>query len=641
MKKYYDFLILLIITLLFYLPIFKDPSIILERNNDLTGFFWPLFYFVKSQILENHTLPLWNNLFLSGTPLVSDPQSPLFYPPNIIFLFLPIGTAFIVSFLLHSFIGGIGIYLTAKYGFRFSKSTSLFTAIIYITSPKLASYLESGHFGLVASFAWLPFVILATLLLTRQPKLRWAIVLSISLAAIFYTHTITFTLTTIGAWLFFMAALLFLNVKHRVRSVWFFTSGQILAFGLSAVALLPQLTWAPHTTRFLLLTARDTYPQWSGVREFFNAIVFPWLPNFTNLWQLDSEKWITLGFLLTSLAIWGLLKIKRKLQIFLTILLTIILLISLNNSSPIYQLLIKMDWFALMRVATRVWFIPVLATIFLAGWGYENLAKKLNSGLLKVIAILIVIELVGLSWARLLKPVQIPQLAPQEIYQFLKQDQSRFRVFCINFCLSQKEAAQNNLQLLEGYNTLIQTNYYKHAWQLMGSYWNYYTLSLPPVGAYLFQELQPDSHSLSEYNVKYVISSHRLNDKNFVLKQKLENYLVYQNQTVLPRAYFLDDHQKPSQEAPILKFSPNFIRVDTTPHNNSRVVLAEVYSLGWQAYLNGQEKTTVQETPNSLRLVDIKPNTKFIDFQYQPPGFQLGALITLVTILFLIFLVFK
>lgn len=120
-------LILIVISSLFYLPIIINPSILLARGNDLTIFFWPMIYFVKNIILTNHQLPLWNNLFFSGTPLLPDPQAPIFYLPNIIFLlFKNIDTGFFVSTYIHILVSSIGMYLLGRYGFKFSKKSHFF-----------------------------------------------------------------------------------------------------------------------------------------------------------------------------------------------------------------------------------------------------------------------------------------------------------------------------------------------------------------------------------------------------------------------------------------------------------------------------------------------------------------------------------
>ena len=71
-----------------------------------------------------------------------------------------------------------------------------------------------------------------------------------------------------------------------------------------------------------------------------------------------------------------------------------------------------------------------------------------------------------------------------------------------------------------------------------------------------------------------------------------------------------------------------------------QVVLAEVYSPGWRAYLNGTEEVSIQETPIAQRAVDIKHGTRFIVFKYNPKSYEAGKIITISTIAALIFLLF-
>src|SRR3990167_3712153 len=93
---------ILLVTTFVYLPFLSNPALLLARDNDLTEFFWPLIYYIKTNILDYAQIPYWNNLFFSGTPLLPDPQNPTWYFPNMIFLLLPIDTAFFITFISHS-----------------------------------------------------------------------------------------------------------------------------------------------------------------------------------------------------------------------------------------------------------------------------------------------------------------------------------------------------------------------------------------------------------------------------------------------------------------------------------------------------------------------------------------------------------
>lgn len=625
---------LLLAVTLVYLPIFVNPDLLLARGNDLQEFFWPIYYFVKNQILNNHTLPLWNNLFLSGTPLLPDPQAPLFYLPNIIFLFLPIGVGFIVSSFLHTLFGGIGAYLLARSGLRLSKNASLFAAILYIITPRLAGFLEAGHFGLMAASAWLPFVFLATIKLARPSdqgfniKGKWSVLLAISLDGLFYTHPTTFIPAAIlSSTVFGLILLLSKPKKTLFASCRYFFLGGILTFGLVAISLLPQLEWLPETSRFVLANDRQVWPIWQSVGEFLGAIFAPWAQGKQAMLDLDSEKWLVLGIFPSILAILGFLKTRKWVKVSLLISVMTTAVLALNNTSPFYPLLLNQDWYVFGRVSTRIWFVAILITVYLASYGYQILEKKEKTkSLAKIIAFLAIVELLTISWMRISKPIpDTSRFATREVYEFLAKDKERFRVFCVNRCLSQKEAAKYGLELIEGYSTLQQMNYYRHAWQLTGTYWNYYTLAIPPIGSYKFEKLQPDAKSLGEYNTKYVISPHQLDDANFELQETIESYLIYQNKLVKPRA-----------EVPISIYMPNHIRVDTSNYQLKNLVLSEVYSPGWKAYLNGEEEVSVQETPIAQRLVDIKPDTKFVDLKYQPESYKWGKMITFVTITLLL-----
>ena len=605
--------IITIVCLVYYLPILINPTILLGRSNDLTEFFWPIYYFVKEQILINHQLPLWNNLILSGTPLLPDPQTPFFYVPNIIFLFLPIGTGFIFSSFFHTLFGGIGAYLVSSKGFNLKKASSIFAGIIYILSPKLVGYLEAGHLGLVTSWAWLPWVVLFGILLIKSPKIIWSILLAISLSSIFYTHTTTFVYT-LGV--FSVLFILSLFKTKNLKSILYFILTIILTFGLIAVAFLPQIAWIPETNRYLLLKTPQVYPNWNSYIEFVRSIFLPFSP------LIDSEKWLAIGILPSFLAFYGFIHIKKWYKLLIIFFAIVIVLISLNNISPIYQLLMSQTWYVFARVATRLWFVISLTTVFLTIYGYEKLTKykKLSN----IIIFLTICELLLISWLHLSKPMSVPEKAPKEVYEFLKKDTDRFRVYCTTRCLTQKESAIYNLELIDGYSTLIQKNYDSHALQLTGGQWNYYTLSIPPIGDYSKGKLHPNIKSLGEYNTKYIISPYEIVDSDLTLVTKIDKYLIYTNKLFMPRS-----------PAPIIKYSPNEIKIDVSNYKKDSVIISEVYNSDWKAYLDGQE-VKIQETPNTLRSIGLKTGGKILDLKYESSNYKLGKKITLATIFILI-----
>lgn len=545
---------------------------LLNRDNDLTEFFWPILFWTKEQILKNQQIPLWNNLHLAGTPMVSDPQAPIFYPLNLLALIMPLDVFYLLSFSLHFVLGAIGMFLVSKISFKFSKKTSVVLAFMWAFAPKFFAYLEAGHVGLIYSFAWIPFILLAAL--STRP-----ILLGFTLSLLYFSHLPTFLILTATA------SGLIIWKKAFIPLVF----AGLVTFSLTSVSLISQLKFQEYSTRYLLLHQEDVYPKWTSKLEAVKAFVIP---------NMDTEKAIGLGILPSTLAFLGFLKLNRKKKILTGTAVIALGLILLNNASPIYQLLLKQDWLVLMRVTTRFWILIIPLALYLIGKAIEK------NKLLYFFAVLGVVESIYWGSAYLQKPINRNlNIAPKEVYEFLNKDKSLYRVYCLTKCISQKQAAIHHLELLDGYSTIQQKNFNQHAWQLTGAYWNYYTLSIPPFGA---DTSQPDIKSLGEYNVKYIIAPQELKINNLKLKTKINNFYIYENQLSVPRNYDI--------------YTPNFIRVQipsSTFLNSTSYTLPEVYNPNWTAYLNGIKKVAVQETPSALRSVDIKEDTKFIDFKFE------------------------
>lgn len=631
-SNWFPYLAIFAVVVVYYLPIFLNPNLVLNRGNDLEEFFWPILNYIKSNILTSGVVPLWNTLFLAGTPLLPDPQSPIFYIPNLIALILPLDTFFITSFVLHSTVAGVAMYLCSKDGFKFSKTTSFLLATLYIVTPKLAGYLEAGHVGLVYSYSWIPFILLSVIQIARLPKTKDVILLSISIALLYYSHLPTLIVVGITLGLGFISNLIFKYTPISKKTILYFIISGVITIGLTAVSLFPQLEAQGTSTRYLLLKNPDVYPKWNSVFEPFEIATTPWIRGVDNLQKIGTEKWIALGVFITMLAILGFIKLNKKLQISLTFGLITLILLILNNASPVHTFLLDQKWYLLLRVSTRFWIAVQFIVLYLSGFAIEA-NRKQKGRIVYIIATLAIIESVLLGWIFIQKtPTKNSGLAPSEVYEYIASDKSVFRVFCLTRCLSQKESSIRNLQLLDGYSTLQLKNFNNQSWQLTGSYWNYYTLSIPPIGTYLHEKLKPDIKSLGEYNVKYIISPYKLTDPNLIFKKNIQEYNIYENKLLRPRAYSNSTLISKKSDISLISYAPNIIDVDTSKATSSQLILSEVYSKGWKAYLNGREMVIIQEAPNALRAVDIRPDTKQVVFKYFPSSFIYGIILTCATI---------
>lgn len=214
-------LLALLATSLFLPALVKREVFTLRDHFD---YFQPLRYFT-AQELSAGRLPLWNPYSASGEPWLANPQTGVFYPPSWLFLALPFDLAYMLFLLLHLAILGWGAYLLFT-RFATPGAAMVGAAALMFSGPVLSLLDVSNNF---ATFAWIP---LALWCAHEGAWRRGAVVLAFAF---------------LGGEPFFaaLAALLYAIVR-RHRDV---LATALLAFGLSAVQLLPFLEFVSHSDR--------------------------------------------------------------------------------------------------------------------------------------------------------------------------------------------------------------------------------------------------------------------------------------------------------------------------------------------------------------------------------------------------------
>lgn len=584
LSKFLDmqFLIFLpIVVIWFYIA--SNPNVILLRGNDLTEFFWPLIAYIKDSIQKYHQIPLWNNLFFAGTPLITDPQSPTWYFPNIIFLLMDIQKAFVVSIILHSILSMVGVYLTSKKVFHFSKTTTLFLSVFYALSPIYFSFLEAGHWGLIICWSWLPLLILSAYVIATKPSLKYAILFSLSASSIYFGHVLTAAIALFSVCIYWL---------YKRKFVWTTVTG-LMTILIIGPAFVLQFNWQNITTRDLLLISPEIYPIWLGKLDFIKSFL---------LFTPETEKSITFGIIPTIVSIFGFLKLRRRLKIIILGIILLPLLVVLGTASPIYELLLNIPLFVLMRVSIRPWFVIYLVLLFLLANGLERIKPTLRY----ILIFCALLEMFMIATLYIAKPnLYKPQL-PKEVYEYLASDRDIFEVYCTTRCFSQKESEYYGLHLAEGYGTLQQRNYLDASQQIGQYYWRKYSLFSPPPSIYLYTKLQPFAPSLADYGIKYAVSPHKLIDKNLKLVFKSNEFFVYKNGLYKHLDY--------------ITYTPNHIRLNILDSKNI-FNIPIIFNPNWQTYDNlGKRLQTVENSSHTIS-VEINEDTKYIDLFFEPFSF--------------------
>jgi hypothetical protein len=377
--------------------------------------FWPWHQLVKESVLAGEW-PLWNPLLGNGTPLLANLQSALFYPPNLLYLLLPVAQAMTLSVILHLSLAG-GLMFGYARQLKLSPFAATVAALTYMFSGYVVGRTQFGP--MINALAWFPLLLwLTERLAVRRDKrlvLGLGLVLALQLLA-GHAQLWFYGLCLIGAYL--MVRVWQESAPKRVadwprllpnllcRGFWLATAVG-LALLLAAVQLLP-------TAEFIGQSPRDsgaerafalTYSFWPWRLLTLLAPTFFGHPaqadywGYANFWE-DHAYLGSLPFLLALFAI-GLYfqpkiswpfqgkqatnnhheyqiqnpksKIQNRVVPFFTLLIPLSLILAMGWNTPIYLWVFDtIPGFGYFQAPSRLLIWYTLAMAVLAGIGAET-----------------------------------------------------------------------------------------------------------------------------------------------------------------------------------------------------------------------------------------------------------------------------
>lgn len=194
--------------------------------------------------LSKGTIPLWNPHNFSGSPLLANNQSAVFYPLNVFYFIAPQAVAWTSIMFMGLFLASFGTYLYAR-TLSISVTGALLAAISYGYCLFVTTFLEYNSIHQTA--LWLPFALLALELLLKQGMrplpviVFWGSVTSAALGG--HLQIFAYVIMFSAAYFIFRA----IRLKKRVSP--FIALIFLLPFGLSAVQLVPTFELITHSAR--------------------------------------------------------------------------------------------------------------------------------------------------------------------------------------------------------------------------------------------------------------------------------------------------------------------------------------------------------------------------------------------------------
>ncbi|MDX1613082.1 MAG: hypothetical protein R3300_02160 [Candidatus Promineifilaceae bacterium] len=214
--------------------------------HDMRALFYPWFDYVQAELAQGR-LPLWDPYQFNGYPFLHNPQVGFFYPPTWLAILLPTGTGIGLYVLVHLWLAALGMFLFVRQQGS-SWAGALLSALVFAFSGFVGARLWAGHIGVVATVAWLPWLLAALSWSVTRKTLAAGLVAGLPLGLAFLAgHTPSFFYLLI-VWLAF-GLYLWLGEERGPRVVRQAGLAAGLALGLAAIQALPLIQLSLRSQR--------------------------------------------------------------------------------------------------------------------------------------------------------------------------------------------------------------------------------------------------------------------------------------------------------------------------------------------------------------------------------------------------------
>lgn len=353
--------------------------------------------------IKNKSLPLWNPYNFSGSPLLANYQSQVFYPLGILYYIFPQHVAWTILVILQLALGLVFMYLFA-HEIGLSASAAVITAITFNLSSFAVSWIE---FNIIwHTILWLPLLLYIVERGISQKKLTLGQQL-LFIFSLFSSITAGYPPDFISTFLFLCLYTIIRiatlnNWKLKEKMLFFIQQLAIifiLPFFLAAIQLLPTIELytlsarVPHAISHILSTMLLQAWQLPMLvyQDFFGN---PATRTYT-IPDTYVDKTLSIGIVGFTLALWSFFANKKSWQWkFFAITSGVILIISIN--SPLTAFLYRFPIPILSTsTPTRIFFILIFSLSILAGYGFDTVEKEKNQTKLFILS---AVAIVAIAW---------------------------------------------------------------------------------------------------------------------------------------------------------------------------------------------------------------------------------------------------
>jgi len=342
---------------------------------DFDVFGYPLAHYHRESLWRGE-IPLWNPHNNCGLPFLAQWNSLVLYPPSLFYVLFPLSWSLGVFCVLHLYVGGLGMYFLARHWTGHNAGAAV-AGVAYAFSGLTQTALMWPNNS--AALGCLPWIILLTDLGWQRGG-RWLLGAALVGAMQMMTGAPEIILCT---WLMALLNLGFRLSNHavEVRPLVRFTrfGGMVLLVAcLCAAQLLPFLDLLAHSQR----DAGYGGERWAAGPFIWGNYLVPLFRTITDSagvhYQVD-QQWVIstyAGILIVFLGFTGLLGVRERPVIGLSVIGLSALVLSMGEQGFLYGLLERVIPLGVMRYPAKFLLFVAVVLPLLAAFGFRAVANK-------------------------------------------------------------------------------------------------------------------------------------------------------------------------------------------------------------------------------------------------------------------------
>lgn len=662
--------------------------------------------------MKDENLPLWNPYNFSGYPLLANVQSSSFAILNILFFIFPFNLAWSLAIILPAILASMFMYFFLR-SLKISQTASVFGSVVLPFSGFFVSWQQWGT--VITSAMWLPLILLAINKIFQKVNALWFLILVFAVSqTIFSGHLQT-------AFYALLATLLYLGYRHfnsknfRAMFICFFAI--TLGIIVSAIQLMPTLEFLSHSARSIDQGYYQGREDWFLPLKHLIQLVAPdyfgnpTTYNYRGIWNY-GEFVSFIGIIPLGLALLAILQRSKATLFFLVLTIGSLALATLNPISKLPYVLnlplissaqpsriiflmvfslstlaaLGFDYFFSIKKKVTV-FLPGIALFstlviiviftFLASYDPQvalrnlvfplalviiffaiTLVRSLISKRLIVILLIIVgsLELFRFGY-KYLPFTKSSLIFPQtKTTEFLENQPKPFRIMTTDRrILPPNTSSVYQIESVEGYDPLYLSDYAKlvSAWE---------SGNVGEVGSFgrIITPHRYDSPIANFLNVRYLLTFDDINSDQFTKVLDEGETKVFENNNVLPRAFFAQEVVKvgskeeelktiidknidlntkaasqefefPNQEInssiKIINYQDQNFELATTSDKDAPLIVSNVFYPDWRAFVDGNE-VQIRRVNFMFQSIMVPHGTHKIEFKFKPKSFYNGLYIS-------------